>query len=234
MLVNRRGPVWLNSHLGEIDRRPGVAGAHREADHLEGGGGAGGRGDDIAAGVAIGDPQFGARARHHDEFVDADRDRRADRRAVRARHDLESASGHLDHGARRRVLRQMDGDAVDGDELHHHRILRWRRRQLQILGQAAGIGQPPDFAVRLGDRDGRKLLAADGEVPVSASVIVAAVAGVVRGPDTSPAALRRGAGNCVQKVRSPPGSAPRRRRPLRAVAENDVPPAITRMSLSIR
>jgi hypothetical protein len=37
--------------------------------------------------------------------------------------------------------------------------------QLQIVGEVrAGIGQPPDFAVRCGDRDGGKLLAADGEV----------------------------------------------------------------------
>ena len=119
----------------------------------------------------------------------------------------------LHHGAGRRVLRQVHGDAVDGDELHHHRLVVGVVDQLQIVAEAAGAGaDPPDFAVRRGDRDGGILLPADGEVPRAAGEIVAAVRHCCPGPGTSRGAPRRAAGiGC--RIPDPPGSAPRRRRP---------------------
>lgn len=74
----------------------------------------------------------------------------------------------------------MDGDAVDGEQLHRHRMVRLVIDELEIPAQAARArGDAPDLAIRRRDRNGRELLAVDGHVPFPAGVVVAVVRRVV-------------------------------------------------------
>ena len=171
-----RAPRRLEHDTGEIDRRPHIPRPHRQADLFQGRRGAGRRRcGDAAVLIAVGHPDLGPRARHHDEFADANRQRAqhttGDRRTL---DDLEPGACHRDDRVHGRVLRQMNADAIDGDELHDKRLLRGVVDQFQVVAQAGRcIGQPPDLAVRIGDADGRKLLAVDGVEPAPAGVVVA-------------------------------------------------------------
>src|SRR5262249_58700701 len=117
------------------------------------GGGGGG-----ALWTAIGAPHGEGGAGNHHDLVDTDGDRTADHLGGRARHHAELAARHGDHGVHRRVLGQMNGDAVDGEQLHDHRLVVGVVDQLQIVGEAAARGaDAPNLAIGGRDRDGGKL-----------------------------------------------------------------------------
>src|SRR5262249_44132893 len=103
----------------------------------------------------------------------------ADRLGGCAGHHVELAARHADHRVGHRVLGQVHGDAVDGDQLHHHRLAVLVVDQLQIPAQAAGTGaDAPDLAVGRRDRDGGILDAVDGEVPHAAGEVSVVRSGV--------------------------------------------------------
>ena len=119
-----------------------------------------------------------------------------------ALNDREPRAGNLHLLPERCTRRNVDADAVDGGELHHHRSPGDVVHQLKIVGEAArGIGEPPHLAVLLAQVDRRVLLTAHREEPCAAGEIVTTAGGVVCARTGSLAHLGDSQGILVAEIR---------------------------------